>query len=192
MNFAERTQVFAEVLDNAVFSGANGEVWQQTDGLKRGIDLLNQAASGDQQVFVLGNGGSAAVASHIVNDFVNNGRLKAHTLHDPALLTCMTNDYGYENAYARILRTQARRGDLLIAISSSGQSGNILEAVRAMDQAGGETMTLSGFRGDNPLRRAGGLNCWLDKQDYGLVEIGHLFVLHYLIDSFKKAREGEF
>jgi D-sedoheptulose 7-phosphate isomerase len=149
-------------------------------------DLLCGAAQGS--VYIIGNGGSAAVAAHIANDFVNAGKLRAITLHDAPVLTCMANDYGYDNAYARLLRTMARKGDILIAISSGGNSPNILNAVSAADEVGVRTVTLSGFKADNKLRRLGEINVWIPVEDYGLAEIGHLMILHNLADRLREMR----
>ena len=92
----------------------------------------------------------------------------------------MSNDYGYENSFSETLSTLAREKDLLIAVSSSGCSPNIHNAVKSIKKAGGEAITLSGFGHDNPLRPMEELSIWLDSNSYGLVEIGHLFYLHYL------------
>ena len=160
------------------------------DGMQRAHDMLEEVRENRRRLFVIGNGGSAAVASHIVNDFVNTSRIKASVVSDPALLTCMANDYGYDHAYARIIATQANKGDLLIGISSSGQSANIRNAAAAMTAAGGRVITLSGFKADNPLSSLGEINMWLDSNDYGFVEVGHLFLLHHLADWLKAEANG--
>ena len=108
------------------------------------------------------------------------GSLRAHVLHDPALLTCLANDYGYEQIYSKQIHKFAKQTDLLIAISSSGQSKNILNAANAMAELGGTVFTLTGFDSHNPLREVGNFNYWIDSHDYGIVEIGHLFFLHHL------------
>jgi D-sedoheptulose 7-phosphate isomerase len=157
-------------------------------GVDRIFEELQRAKESGRGVFVVGNGGSAAVASHVVTDFVNKGGLRASTLHDSALLSCMANDYGYENAFARILRTVAQEGDVLIAISSSGQSVNIHNAVRRMREIGGTAVSMSGFKEDNPLRSLGDLNFWIDSDGYGFVEMGHLFLLHHVADRLASGK----
>lgn len=149
------------------------------------ISLLKDLRSRGGRLYLIGNGGSAGVAAHSVTDFLNVAKLRAATLHDPSLLTCMANDYGYENAFARILATVASAGDVLIAISSSGNSNNIRNAAGEMRRLGGTTITLSGFKRDNPLRSLGEVNLWLDSGDYGMVEIGHQFLLHNLADRLR-------
>jgi len=149
------------------------------------VAMLTEMRSRGGRLYVVGNGGSAGVASHAVTDFLNVGKLKAATLHDPALLTCMSNDYGYEAALARILATLASPGDILIAISSSGQSANIRNAAAQIRRSRGKAITLSGFKRDNPLRSLGDVNFWLDSNDYGMVEIGHQFILHNVADRLR-------
>ncbi|MES2509946.1 MAG: SIS domain-containing protein [Pseudomonadota bacterium] len=144
------------------------------------VDALKNAR---KRMYIVGNGGSAAIASHAVTDFANMAKISAFTLHDSSLLTCMTNDYGYEVAFARMLSLHAGEGDVLVAISSSGKSPNICNAVESFRRAGGgKVLTLSGFKSDNALRQLGDINVWLDSSDYGIVEIGHQFVLHNLSD----------
>lgn len=152
--------------------------------------MLRCAAAQQSSVFLLGNGGSSAVASHIANDFCNTSGLRAFTLSDQAMLTCFTNDYGYTNAYGMLLARLARPDDVLIAISSSGGSSNIVTAIQKMLALGGRVMTLTGFSEDNPVRRLGEINAWLDSKEYGLVETGHLLIMHYLADRFSLERAG--
>ena len=149
------------------------------------VGRLKELRSAGGRLYLVGNGGSAGVASHAITDFLNVAKLRAMTLHEPSLLTCMSNDFGYEVAFARILATLASPGDVLIAISSSGQSANIRNAAAEMRKLGGKTVTLSGFKRDNPLRALGDVNFWLDSTDYGMVEIGHQFVLHNIADRIR-------
>ena len=178
---AEFRRVIAstEITDRA---GSHRQSEEAIAGLVAALKDLRQCGG---YLYFVGNGGSAGVASHAVTDFLNVGKLRATTLHDPALLTCMSNDYGYEAAFARILSTVASPKDMLIAISSSGQSSNIRNAAKAIRELGGTAITLSGFKADNPLRSLGDVNIWLDSTDYGMVEIGHQFVLHNLADRLR-------
>jgi D-sedoheptulose 7-phosphate isomerase len=137
-----------------------------------------------RNLYLVGNGGSAGVASHSATDFFNVAKLKAVTLHESALLTCMANDFGYENAFARMLSQMVQPGDVVIAISSSGNSPNIRNAATQARENGGTVVTLSGFASDNLLRSMGEINIWLDSNQYGLVEIGHQFILHNVSDRF--------
>lgn len=163
-------------------------------GIEAGVTAAANALAGVRRnngaVYVIGNGGSAGIASHVITDFVNVAKLRAYTLHDSSLLTCMANDYGYENAFARLLKQMAKPGDALVAISSSGKSANIRNAAAQATASGATAITLSGFAGDNPLRALGDINIWLDSTDYGFVEIGHQFVLHNVADRFGAGHFG--
>jgi len=134
------------------------------------------------RLFFIGNGGSAGIASHMAADFSKNGHMRASALTDASAITCLANDFGYEHVFARQLEWQARAGDILVAISSSGRSANILNGVRAARTAGCKAFTLSGFGADNPLRQTGDLNFYLASGEYGFVEIGHLALLHGVLD----------
>ena len=179
-----RAAQFQALLDDCVFTDSAGQSLDIESGIQCAMQYLRSIREKGNRVYLIGNGGSAGVASHTATDFMNVVKLRAHTLHDSSILTCMTNDYGYENAFARMLSQVVARGDALIAISSSGKSQNIRNAATTVKQAGGIVITLSGFDRANPLRSLGDLNIWLDSSDYGFVEIGHQFVLHNIADRF--------
>lgn len=176
------TARFASLLDGIECSHG-GRALAVDDGIAAMLDMLTTLRRAGASVFVLGNGGSAAVAAHIQNDLVNKGHLRAQVLHEPSLMTCMSNDFGYDNAFARLVGLYARPGDMLVAISSSGKSPNMLNAVAAARKVGASVVTLSGFAPGNPLRTQGDLNFWSPSGDYGEVEVSHLFLLHYLADA---------
>lgn len=145
-------------------------------------------ARGNKLIFV-GNGGSAAIASHMAIDFSKNGNLRALALNDGAALTCLGNDLGYAKVFAHQIGLLAQAGDLLVAISSSGRSPNILEAVAAARTAGCAVVTLSGFAADNPLRALGDINFYLGSGEYGFVEVGHLMLCHTMLDLHCRLRD---
>src|SRR5215472_12459807 len=138
-------------------------------------------AAGNKLIFV-GNGGSAAIASHMATDYSKNGGVRALALNDASMLTCLGNDLGYDRVFAKQIELHARKGDLVIAISSSGRSPNILNAVDAAAAAGCAIATMSGFTPDNPLRRKGEWNFYVASDRYGFVEIGHLTICHAVLD----------
>jgi D-sedoheptulose 7-phosphate isomerase len=137
--------------------------------------------AGNKLIFV-GNGGSAAIASHMATDYSKNGGVRALALNDASMLTCLGNDLGYDRVFAKQIELHARSGDLVIAISSSGRSANILNAVDAAAAAGCIVATMSGFTPDNPLRRKGEWNFYVASDRYGFVEIGHLTICHAVLD----------
>lgn len=150
--------------------------------------ILADTASKQGIVYVIGNGGSAGIASHFSNDLMKALKIASQTFYDSNLMTCLSNDLGYENVFSYPLERLMRPNDLLIAISSSGKSPNILNALDACLKKNGATITLSGFREDNPLRGKGHLNFWIPREDYGLVETAHFFLLHTVIDLWDKEK----
>jgi len=137
--------------------------------------------AGNKIIFV-GNGGSAGIASHLAIDFSKNGGLRALAFNDPAALTCLGNDFGYENVFAKQIDFHGRSGDLLIAISSSGRSPNILAAVKVARGRECKVVTYSGFAEGNELRRTGDINFYVRSNEYGFVEIAHLTLCHAVLD----------
>jgi D-sedoheptulose 7-phosphate isomerase len=138
-------------------------------------------AAGNKLIFV-GNGGSAAIASHMATDYSKNGSVRSLALNDGSMLTCLGNDLGFDRVFAKQIELHAQAGDLVIAISSSGRSKNILNAIDAAEAAGCRVATMSGFTPDNPLRRRGEWNFYVASDRYGFVEIGHLTICHAVLD----------
>ena len=154
--------------------------------LSEGCEWFRRAAhaahdAGNKIMFV-GNGGSAGICSHLAIDFSKNGGLRAMAFNDPSALTCLGNDLGYENVFAKQIEFHGRAGDLLVAISSSGRSPNILNAVKAGRAANCKIVTFSGFTDDNDLRAAGDINFFVRSKEYGFVEVAHLALCHAVLD----------
>jgi D-sedoheptulose 7-phosphate isomerase len=158
----------------------------QNLSLTEGCEWVRKAAhdthnAGNKIIFI-GNGGSAGIASHLAIDFSKNGGLRSLAFNDPSALTCLGNDLGYENVFAKQLDFHARPGDLLIAISSSGRSPNILGAVKMARTRDCKVATFSGFTEENELRRSGDVNFYVRSREYGFVEIAHLALCHAILD----------
>lgn len=185
LELVARVTAFAEVVSTCHCSDDMGNTLTIEASIATIVQQLNEIKKNNNSLFLVGNGGSAGVASHALVDFINTARLKAFTLHDISLLTCMANDYGYENVYSSSLESLISEQDILIAISSSGQSPNILNAVNKALSKKAQVITLSGFDKNNPLRSSGDINIWLNSDDYGFVELGHGFILHNLADRMK-------
>lgn len=152
-------------------------------GMRAIVEMLDRCREKSGAVYVIGNGGSATLAAHAVVDFINVNKMRAFSLAESAVVTCISNDYGYEHVYSKQLMSLIRKEDVLIAISSSGKSKNILNAVYAAGHVGAKIITLSGFSEDNLLRQVGDYNIWLNSNNYGQVEIGHALILHYITDQ---------
>jgi len=153
------------------------------EGAARAVEELVAAGREGAKVMIIGNGGSAAIAGHIHVDLCHSAKIKSLIFYDAPLLSALSNDHGYESAFERPVELWARAGDVLMAISSSGRSENILRAVRAARGKGCRVITLTGFRPDNPLRGLGEINFYVGLEDYGLVETAHSALGHFLTDA---------
>ncbi len=163
-------------------SDAEGAGMALAEAFSRVIDEAKLATGGRNKIMFIGNGGSAGIASHVAIDYSKNGGMRALAFNDGAALTCLGNDLGYEKVFAKQIEMHGAAGDLLVAISSSGQSANILNGVRAAHDVGCTVATLSGFAPDNPLRRSGDINLYVASSEYGFVEISHLALIHAMLD----------
>ncbi len=159
-----------------------GEIVSLPDGIKKGVELINSVKENDSSLIFIGNGGSAAIALHQATDFVRTCQIRAFAPLDSALLTCMANDCGYENVFAEPLKVLAKKEDLLVVISSSSQSVNILNAIEVVRQKHCSVLTLSGFKKDNPLRKKGDINFYVPSDSFRFVESIHLFICNWLLD----------
>jgi D-sedoheptulose 7-phosphate isomerase len=196
MDLIKRVNTFSEVVSRSICTDISNIPIDLESALTEVMDYLRELRTRNNILYIVGNGGSAAVASHALVDFANVAKIHAQVLHESSLLTCMANDYGYENAYSRVLSTHMKPDDILIAISSSGKSVNICNAAEAAAKKGAKVITLTGFNPNNALRKLGDINFWLNSDDYGYVEVGHQFILHNLSDRFgveykKKMLEAE-
>lgn len=144
--------------------------------------FLDAHISGGKVIFV-GNGGSGAIASHMAIDYTKNGGIRSVALNDHPTLTCVANDFGYEQVFAKQIEFYAMEQDVVVIISTSGRSPNILEAAKAARKRGCDLVTLSGMRPDNELRTQGNINFYVPSDDYGIVEIAHLTLLHSMVSA---------
>jgi D-sedoheptulose 7-phosphate isomerase len=186
MNFflEKRLEQFHKAVINTIITNSDNVEFSLESGLTEIYRLLLDIRDKNGNVHIIGNGGSASIASHAVIDFMNVAKISAHTLHDSSALTCMANDYGYENAFSKILNITVKKEDLLIVISSSGKSKNMINAAKTVKEIGAMVVTLSGFNSKNSLRALGDINIWLNSKDYGIVEVAHQFIMHNLADRF--------
>lgn len=159
---------------------------EENEALERAFQLLSRSRMDHGIVYVIGNGGSAGIASHFSSDLMKALRIPSQTLYDSNLMTCLSNDTGYENVFSYPLERLLKPADLLVSISSSGKSPNILKAVQVAISKTVPIITLSGFSENNPLRKSGDLNFWINRSDYGLIETAHFFLLHTIVDSWAK------
>ena len=140
-----------------------------------------------KKIIICGNGGSAAMASHVAVDFTKAAGIRAMNFNEADLITCFANDYGYEHWVEKALEAYADLGDLAILISSSGKSQNILNGAKKAKNMGMTVITVSGFLPENPLRKLGDLNLWVDSSEYNIIEMTHhvwlVAIIDYLIEK---------
>jgi D-sedoheptulose 7-phosphate isomerase len=169
-------------LEKVQYTGPQGERLDRAAAYELTLQLAEKAIERGGKLMFIGNGGSAAIASHMAIDFTKNGQMPAVCFNDGAALTCMGNDFGYEEVFARQLHFHARPGDVLFAISSSGASPNILRAAAVARSRGCSVITMSGFKADNPLRSLGDVNFYIELSEYGMVEVAHTAMIHAVVD----------
>jgi len=152
-------------------------------GLFRWQEWTSSLQQAGGVLYMVGNGASATMASHISLDATKNGGLKAQAFNDIASLTALGNDLGYEEVFAFPISRYAQLGDMLLTISSSGNSPSIIRAIEAAHELGMKVITLSAMNPENKSRRMGDLNFFIPVTTYGLAECAHQILLHYWLDA---------
>ena len=142
----------------------------------------------NNKIILVGNGGSAAMASHVSVDLTKMCKIRAINFNEADFLTCFSNDYGYENWVHKALSFYADKGDLLICISSSGKSKNIIHGAKFAKKMGCKVITLTGFDEKNKVKKIGHVNLWVDSKNYNVIEMTHHTWLLSIVDFMAKAR----
>lgn len=184
MMFKTYIHEFCDIISNTVITDRSGTSMSFEEAfikIKEKFDAMQNEGS---TIYLIGNGGSSGIISHVSVDLMNTCKIKAVPLTDNSQLTCFANDYGYENIFSKQLETYISPGDTLIAVSSSGNSRNILNAVSIALNKKVTSITFSGFSKANSLRKKGDINLWINSSSYGMVEIGHALLFHYLTDLY--------
>jgi len=189
--FEDYSKTLFDRLSSVVVTDATGRVMAIQAALDSWVALTSALRRQDKVHYFIGNGASATMASHLALDCSKNGGIRALAFNDAASLTGVGNDLGVVETFAAPLRWHARRGDLLIAISSSGRSPNILAGIAAAREKGCSIVTLTGMSEDNPGRRAGDLNFYIPGKTYGCVECLHHILLHCWLDQCMGLKEWE-
>ena len=150
--------------------------------LDRAVEMIKTTSQNGKKIIIAGNGGSAAMASHVSVDLTKNAGIRCINFNEADLLTCFANDYGYEEWVKRSLVFYADKGDLVILISSSGSSKNMINGAKFAKKMGLSLITFSGFKSENPLRKLGDMNFYVDSKGYNIVEMTHHVWLVALVD----------
>ncbi len=165
------------------------------EAVARFADLLEEARAEGTQVFFIGNGGSAATSSHFANDLGKGARVEGETpfralslADNVSLITALANDEGYDRVFVAQLEPLLREGDVVIGISASGNSPNVMQALEYARLRGARTVAITGFNGGR-MRTIAGLSVHLETPagEYGPVEDFHM-ILDHLVTSYLKMR----
>jgi phosphoheptose isomerase len=167
----------------------------ESHALTHASQLIETTAQANKHVYAIGNGGSSSIADHLCCDWTkgththDSPTIRTHSLSaNGALFTAVANDFGYDNSFARQIEFYGSEGDLLIAISSSGNSENILRAVQEAKRRGMKTIGLSGFTGGR-LRTEADVSLHVNVPNYGLVEDAHQALMHVIAQYIVSHRE---
>ncbi len=148
------------------------------DDLIKLKDLLTKVNNEGGKTIILGNGGSAAIASHVAVDFSKNAKTRMINFNEADLITCLSNDYGYEEWMAKAIEIYADKNDAVILISSSGMSPNVVKAAKFSKEISLPVITFTGFDEQNSLKKEGDINFWVNSRAYNIVEmIHHIWLL---------------
>ena len=151
--------------------------------------FLEKCHAANRKTIIAGNGGSAAIASHCAVDFTKNAGIRCINFNEADLITCLANDFGYERWLAKALEFYADDGDVLILISSSGESVNLLRAAEYARTRRLPIVTFTGFAPNNRLRKLGELSFWVDSRAYNIIEMTHQIWLLAVCDLIIGAAE---
>lgn len=182
MQWKDKINQFSELLDDIAISLANGQPIDVDEGFVMLNDMLVDIRQNRKTVYAIGNGASASMASHFSADLAKNGKLHTQVFSDLSLITAISNDLSYDEVFAEPLRRRGFQGDLLVAISSSGNSPNIINAVTTAREMNITVVTISAMNTENKLRQMGDINVYVPALTYGDAESCHAAVLHYWID----------
>ena len=161
-----------------------------TDLIDQSVKIIDECRKKGGKVYIVGNGGSSSMASHVSVDFAKVAGVPSGTFNNSNLITCFANDYGFEHWAEKAVEFYGDKGDLLLVISSSGKSKNMINAVEAARKRNFESViTLSGFSEHNQLRKIGDINLWVDNMSYNFVENIHQIWLLAIVDLVIGKRE---
>lgn len=187
----ENIASLAQTLGSLVVSTRQGSFLSLDEGFASWRDLTMRLRENNRTIYLIGNGASASMASHMAADLAKNAHIHTEVFTDLALITAIANDLSFADVYAEPLRRRFKDDDMLVAISSSGNSANIVKSCQTAYDMGGSVVTLSAMDSDNKIRNWGDLNLWVPAASYGLAETCHAAILHYWMDDIASMVQGE-
>ena len=157
-----------------------------TSLIDRSVKLILKCKRNNGKVFIVGNGGSSSIASHVSVDFAKVANVPSNTFNNANLITCFANDYGHENWVKEAIKAYTQKNDILILISSSGNSKNIINAAKYCNENNIPLITFSGFDKENNLAKLGNINIHINSKNYNYIEMSHHIILVSIVDIFKE------
>ena len=151
---------------------------------KKSIQIIKKIKKNKGNIFLVGNGGSSSIASHVSVDFVKTAKIKSSTFNNSNLITCFANDFGHDNWIVEAVKSYISKNDMLILISSSGKSKNIINAAKYCKKNQIDLITLTGFNKNNKISKLGNVNFHISSNQYNFIEMSHHIILVYLVDFF--------
>lgn len=193
--YASFCETLSNSLDELVVTVRSGQIVEKEEAFDILCEKSASIRDAGRSMFLCGNGASAAFANHMALDWTKAGGVPTFSFSDSALLTAMGNDLGYEQAFSAPLSWYAKSGDMLVTVSSSGNSPNIIKVIETARSKGMEVLTFSGMKDDNRSRSLGDLNFYVPSETYGIAESAHQVLLHVWLDkfigiSYPKSRRG--
>ena len=173
--FSNYTDSITELLKNV-----------DTNLINASVNLIANTKKNKNKIYIVGNGGSSSIASHVSVDFAKVAKVNCSTFNNANLITCFANDYKYENWVVEAIKAYSSKKDLFILISSSGTSKNIVNAAQYCKKNNISLITLSGFKKNNPLSQSGNINFHVESEDYNFIEMTHHIILVSIVDIFAK------
>ncbi|MEM9158019.1 MAG: SIS domain-containing protein [Verrucomicrobiota bacterium] len=183
-HYARFKEELSDALESLNVTARSGETIENEKAFALLCGKSKAVADKGRSQFLCGNGASAAFSNHMALDFTKNAGVPTLSFSDSALLTAMGNDLGYEKAFSAPLSWYAKSGDMLITVSSSGSSPNIISTIEVARSKGMEVVTFSGMENDNRSRLMGDLNFYVPAKTYGIVESAHQALLHVWLDKY--------
>ncbi len=170
------TSYFQEYLN----LGFNESVHSTLESFK---SMALDVKSADAKLIFCGNGASAAISAHAAVDFTKQAKVRGTSFNEADLITCYSNDYGYENWMSESIKSYAHKSDAVVLISVSGESPSIVNAAITAKSLGLSVITFTGRDVNNRLKSHGDINFWVDSDAYNIVECIHMIWITTVIDA---------
>jgi D-sedoheptulose 7-phosphate isomerase len=173
--FKNYSQEIAKLLSNV-----------DTNLINETVNLIKKKIDSDNTIYIVGNGGSSSIANHVSVDFTKVARVKSKTFNNSNIITCFANDYGHDNWVKEAILAYCSKEDLIIIISSSGKSLNMVNAAKYCRENHYDLITFSGFEKNNELSKLGQINFHVDSKNYNYIEMTHHIILVSIVDIFSQ------